>query len=765
MYFPLHPEVACDILEKECCPGYIDRRGEIRMEQKIIGYNEKLKAGLKKVQIYPWGWQDFDKIYVIPSIKKEIHWTKSFTGVTSRNTLTSLARELVPYLDTPEKEEYAALAQWLFSAIRSADYEKYTKQKGRIISYECDMSAQRKTEERVEALLNRIMSANANSLYEGEERRRQSLFELFSGFDMVYLVGGAGYGKSLFLRLLCVCPELLEDFCQKPLLILYGDLKTMLREDGSRMGLVDFLCKSLGHSALSAGQEDKVFVEQCLKEGRCLVLLDALDEVSGAQREELHDLILHSFAEDYPGNKVCITSRDRGFLPREAIICHELQPVGAWDVVDYVRKLTEIGQFPIAGVEGFVAEAIELVEKGFIKGFLTLSLLLSIYCLEGQLPKNKLQLYEKCFEYMARVREKEKDTLHNKRTGENYNWEQLDCLLTEESFMALARKGTPNNRDIPVRQIKTLMRELYKKEFSGNTLCNQATEEFLQFCADRTEVFVPSAHSNSSYRFFHRSFYEYFFVRWMDAEGLSPEEMISMLRSFEVDSEVYELIGLLYRLEQRPEDLHKLLHAVLRGAREELQQELGQQPQQMRCLDMLSLLLHPLKDRGFHHLFTDLVLEYGGTGGLGTGKIPLNMVVEILSVDVQYVQQALEQKGIDCLALFRKQIVKTYLTKKRELARCLEEKSLFLTVEVQLSEKKGYDLPELLVQTLEEGYQIYEDAFQQLENKTVLLQMGLRGRETEELRGFVKKVRQLSPKNRKNLYHYLLLLSKEALLP
>ena len=114
-------------------------------------------------------------------------------------------------------------------------------------------------------------------------------------------IGGAGYGKSLFLKNLCIAPQLVGGSDKQPLLVIYGDLKRLIRPDGSLRPMTEFLEECFTNGSLRKSNEVYPnFLTMCLKMGRCLILLDALDEVSNDKRAELHSLVLTSFTETYP---------------------------------------------------------------------------------------------------------------------------------------------------------------------------------------------------------------------------------------------------------------------------------------------------------------------------------------------------------------------------------------------------------------------------------------------------------------------------------
>ena len=112
---------------------------------------------------------------------------------------------------------------------------------------------------------------------------------IFDCSSIVYVTGGAGYGKSLFLK------KIINDFCDMNILnsseylVVYGDLKSFYAESSQPISIVKFLQNSMVKETL---MDEKCFptdmIEYYMKMGRCLLLFDALDEVERDKREELH---------------------------------------------------------------------------------------------------------------------------------------------------------------------------------------------------------------------------------------------------------------------------------------------------------------------------------------------------------------------------------------------------------------------------------------------------------------------------------------------
>ena len=391
------------------------------------------------------------------------------------------------------------------------------------------------------------------------DTKKSLIGNLFAAEDIVYIIGGAGFGKSLFLRNLEVNPNCLAGFDQQPLLVLSGNIKKLVRPDGNLKPMRLFLEECFANRTLVGPDEPAPdFLSRCLSAGRCLILLDALDEVGNDKRDEIHNLIIEYFKTYAPGNHVCITSRDRGFIPHEHITCLQINPITQVDIAGYVDRFIALDRFDAEEKDRFVEQASALAEKGFVKGFLTLSLLMAIYKNEQELPANKVLLYEKCFEYMANTREKGKKLLRNSETNECYDWTVLGHFMQDATFMGLAQLGLPNNADIPKRDVESFLFDQYQNRFFSPVECKAGIEQFLQFCADRTEVFIPSIRSNDYYRFYHRSFYEYFYAKYIELHTHTVADTYQELCQFGPDSEVFDLLVTLYT-RRNPNYLRELL--------------------------------------------------------------------------------------------------------------------------------------------------------------------------------------------------------------
>ena len=561
--------------------------------------NSTLKKSQSKVRVYAWDDLDFEAVYVLPSL--DIH---------------NLAERRFQY------NPFNILPADLMTDVVSKSL--------------CSMFSS----EEIELLKNRNYSV---------PERKAQISMAFQDENIVYIIGGAGYGKSLFLKNLCIAPQLVGGSDKHPLLVIYGDLKRLIRPDGSLRPMTEFLEECFTNGSLRKSNEVYPnFLAMCLKMGRCLILLDALDEVSNDKRAELHSLVLTYFTETYPDNKVCITSRNRGFIPDPQAMCVSIRPLTVRAVEEYVDKFVALDKFPLEEKSRFIEQAAVLVEKEFVKGFLTLSLLLAIYKNEQELPANKVLLYEKCFEYIANNREKKKNLLRNSSTGETYDWTVLGKLMSDATFMELARLGTPNNLYITRDAINELMTDLYQKRFNSLAECHGAIDDFLQFCADRTEVFVPAPDSNAEYHFFHRSFYEYFYANYIAVCITTVEETYRKLSVFDIDSEIFELLLALYA-RRNPHYLRELIQYAF----DQVNEHMSAASKLEESVNLLVMMMQAVEENDFIEQFVDLFLHRGGTIAKLRLRVTSDLICNVFAKSNKYLISEVQNNEKEVLPKIR----------------------------------------------------------------------------------------------------------------
>lgn len=451
---------------------------------------------------------------------------------------------------------------------------------------------------------------------------------IFDDNGIVYVTGGAGYGKSLFLK------KLINDFCDMNILnsseylVIYGDLKSFYIEGEQPISVVQFLQNSMVKETL---MDEKYFpvdmIEYYIKMGRCLILFDALDEVEKQKREELHKRIIAYFKNQNPNNRICITSRNRGFIPEKDVEVFDILPLDRTQIESYVDNIIKLGRFDIKDKKTFLDQSNILVEKGFLNSFLVLSLLINIYKAERELPENKMELYQKCFDYIAYRREKEK-------TKAKFDWDLISCMMKDNTFMELARMCFPNNSDIGKTEIVDMLCKTYGGKYTSDAETERAAEHFLAFCSDRTELFVPAA-GEDRFKFFHRSFFEYFYAQYIFLRIRDVNEVYNSLQKFDVDSEVFELTLAMMKQKDEPR-YQELMEYILDKASEEVKEK----GENLSAFNILTLGMQVVDDNVYLLKYIEYLVENSGSIIKNIEKIPnQGIIYGLISGNVNFVQK------------------------------------------------------------------------------------------------------------------------------
>lgn len=421
---------------------------------------------------------------------------------------------------------------------------------------------------------------------------------IFGKKNIIYVIGGAGYGKTLFLQKLINDYTELDVFKSADYLLIYGELKEFYPNNtNTPISVEQFLQNSIIKSTLLDESVITLdFIRHYLNSGRCIILFDALDEVEKGKREPLHESLTSFLLNQNPNNKICITSRDRGFIPEKDIEVFSIQPLNESQIEKYVDNIIALGKFEESSKDKFLQQTKVLIDKGFLNSFLVLSLLVNIFKSENELPENKLELYQKCFEYIANKRER-------KIAWDRFDWKTISPLMKDNTFMELADLCFPNNSPVSKSIIIEKLLSVYKTKYNNEVDTENAIEEFLRFCSDRTELFVP-AQSDDEFQFFHRSFFEYFYSQYIFVRFNDENEILEKLMAFDVDSEVFELTVAM--LKQKAElKYQKLIELIIEKTKEEFDNN-----RSLLIFNILVLSMQAVDDITYRNNFINILIQY-----------------------------------------------------------------------------------------------------------------------------------------------------------
>jgi HEAT repeat protein len=240
--------------------------------------------------------------------------------------------------------------------------------------------------------------------------------ELYEKHRSVVVLGDPGSGKTTLLRWLAVVAasgsfalDSALGVAERllPLPVSVGRLAEVRRGLGSEGVSVPAALARYFHdrSVHEDGTKLQDFLARELDRGRCLVLLDGLDEVKGEERQTIYQW-LESFAAEYPHNRFVVSSRVVGYtgfqLPgdvAEAV----LRPFDAAQVERYVRAFHrayvrwETNAEPVTQTEADrLLEALRASPRlsALATNPFMLSALALIHRAEGKLPRHRVQAYE-----------------------------------------------------------------------------------------------------------------------------------------------------------------------------------------------------------------------------------------------------------------------------------------------------------------------------------------------------------------------------------
>ncbi|WP_125616779.1 NACHT domain-containing protein [Actinomadura sp. WAC 06369] len=171
------------------------------------------------------------------------------------------------------------------------------------------------------------------------ERRALSSFLHDGGGRVFAIIGGPGSGKTTLMR------ETALDLCRRPRPWERSSRRARLPvllylRDHAGMILADEppdLAEVAAAAGWTAGRVPASWIRQQLDRGRCLVMLDGLDEVADADQRARVVAWTRRQIERFPGNHVLLTSRPHGYLSNPLPSVNVLQ----------VRRFTgeQIGRF------------------------------------------------------------------------------------------------------------------------------------------------------------------------------------------------------------------------------------------------------------------------------------------------------------------------------------------------------------------------------------------------------------------------------------
>lgn len=275
---------------------------------------------------------------------------------------------------------------------------------------------------------------------------------------------------------------------------------------------------------LAVSINDLSTLEASLLVGRVTVVFDGLDEVLDAgKRVEFRDRILRFLAR-YPLSSTLITSRPLGYavasFPQHAYAHATLSEFTLPQIQEYARRwFTCVHEPELA--EAFLREVLDVSDVA--SNPLLLSMLCSLYKVDGYIPANRYDVYEGCANLLFSRWDQHRHIAHP-LAKVNYGTRLMMVIGRQFYISEAAQSG------VDERQLKKLL-AVYLRDHVGVDEPDVSAAEFLDFCAERAWLLVNlGTHPKYGIRVFgfaHRTFYEYFAARALARSARRDAEIAS----------------------------------------------------------------------------------------------------------------------------------------------------------------------------------------------------------------------------------------------
>ena len=365
--------------------------------------------------------------------------------------------------------------------------------------------------------------------------KKVSASEALARHLRVVVLGDPGGGKSTLCaweaRRLAGTAARGEDPFQVPFLVVMREYAQ--RFEREQMSLARYLEIMIGGRYQIQPPVD--CVDFLLLNGHAVVIFDGLDELlDTALRQRISEAV-EAFAHAYPATPMLVTSRLVGYaqapLDSGLFTAFRLDDFEPGQVEDYARKWFGLDSSLPAPRRRELTVAF-MSESRFIKDLrrnpLMLALVCALYHSEGYIPRNLLDVYERCAALLFEGWDRQRG-IHVPLPFEP----QLRPAISYLALWMLARKDQQSG--VTERElIATLTRFLLVKRTEDADEAGAAARAFVGYCRGRAWVLAEAgttADGESLFMFSHRTFLEFFAATQLVRTLPTPVQLFARLES------------------------------------------------------------------------------------------------------------------------------------------------------------------------------------------------------------------------------------------
>ena len=270
------------------------------------------------------------------------------------------------------------------------------------------------------------------------------------------------------------------------------------------------------------------FVRYCLITGTAVVLFDGLDEVLSVKtRREYVDLV-EQFSNTFPATSTMVTSRFVGYMDaplNPQYECLSLAEFGDHEIASYSKK-------SLAVIKGVKESSVERDVKHFLDQTsrtasdlrvnpLMLALMVWLFAIKGDVPANRPEIYKECATLMFEKWDQNRGIL----VGIPSDFELIDLFgFVANEIFGRAELEEGVSKDWLLKKIKTYFSTWYEDKVRAV----EVSKSLVDFLVGR--AWVLSEIGQDTFKFTHRTFLEYFYARYVNAQLDTVSELIGKLR-------------------------------------------------------------------------------------------------------------------------------------------------------------------------------------------------------------------------------------------
>jgi predicted NACHT family NTPase len=383
-----------------------------------------------------------------------------------------------------------------------------------------------------------------DELYE-EQQITLSIGEALQQNKHLVIVGAPGAGKTTLLKYLAITfarkfhkEKLGMDEERIPLLLFLRDFNRFLDNQNLKGNLLSYKADLLPHFLYEYYDQtakqlnlSKEFFKQLLNSGKCLVLMDGLDEVADPVKRGRVTEVVSNLTQHYDKNQFIISSRPRGYegeaKQRLSTHCADclIRDFDESDISEFTRSWYKAVTYERLGENAAATREAEIFAEDLIrrikaephvKALATNPLLLSILAMVHQrdttLPQRRAELYYECTQmllgYWDQVRGGE--AARELATAGDLDRNEKRALL-EPVAMWFQERGEAGKEADKEDLQKEIARQFVEVMGESSVKAKLRAEEFLKIIDERSGLLIER--EIGTYGFAHLTFQEYLAAR------------------------------------------------------------------------------------------------------------------------------------------------------------------------------------------------------------------------------------------------------------